>query len=192
MPIFFQGGQNRGPADAVHLRERPRVSERALGPPGHANVLQAGESFCSWNTQIGERRAQAVSRQCSGEQQARKDTGIFYKNVSRTAGAFGVEGMVRYGFRHTAIKHAYTTIKLLLKFPFVFLFFIFIQYISHSALPFVKNPEDNPTYSVHFSRQWQDTMLVSLHNFLSTIFQVGDEKSNDGKCKNYHEFCREN
>lgn len=40
------------------------------------------------------------------------------------------------------------------------------------ALPFVKNPEDNPTYSVHFSRQWQDTMLVSLHNFLATIFQV--------------------
>ncbi|XP_043269266.1 WD repeat-containing protein 91 [Venturia canescens] len=39
------------------------------------------------------------------------------------------------------------------------------------ALPFVKNPEDNPTYSVHFTRQWQDTMLVSLHNFLSTIFQ---------------------
>ncbi|KAK1136949.1 hypothetical protein K0M31_001479 [Melipona bicolor] len=39
------------------------------------------------------------------------------------------------------------------------------------ALPFVKNPEDNPAYSVHFSRQWQDTMLVSLHNFLATIFQ---------------------
>lgn len=39
------------------------------------------------------------------------------------------------------------------------------------AFPFVKNPEDNPTYSVHFSRQWQDTMLLSLHNFLSIIFQ---------------------
>ncbi|XP_046416281.1 WD repeat-containing protein 91 [Neodiprion fabricii] len=39
------------------------------------------------------------------------------------------------------------------------------------ALPFIKNPEDNPVYSVHFSRQWQDTMLVSLHNFLATIFQ---------------------
>lgn len=42
-----------------------------------------------------------------------------------------------------------------------------------TALPFVKNPEDNPTYSVHFSKQWHDTMLVSLHNFLATIFQVG-------------------
>ncbi|OXU22099.1 hypothetical protein TSAR_010752 [Trichomalopsis sarcophagae] len=39
------------------------------------------------------------------------------------------------------------------------------------ALPFIKNPEENPTFSVHFSRQWQDTMLVSLHNFLATIFQ---------------------
>ncbi|KAK0183182.1 hypothetical protein PV327_001249 [Microctonus hyperodae] len=39
------------------------------------------------------------------------------------------------------------------------------------AFPFIKNPEDNPTYSVHFSKQWQDTMLVSLHNFLATIFQ---------------------
>ncbi|EFN82795.1 WD repeat-containing protein 91 [Harpegnathos saltator] len=39
------------------------------------------------------------------------------------------------------------------------------------AFPFIKNPEDNPTYSVHFSKQWHDTMLVSLHNFLATIFQ---------------------
>lgn len=43
-----------------------------------------------------------------------------------------------------------------------------------AAFPFVKNPEDNPTYSVHFSKQWHDTMLVSLHNFLATIFQVGE------------------
>ncbi|XP_014297515.1 WD repeat-containing protein 91 [Microplitis demolitor] len=39
------------------------------------------------------------------------------------------------------------------------------------AFPFTKNPEDNPIYSVYFSKQWQDTMLVSLHNFLATIFQ---------------------
>ncbi|KAG8228533.1 hypothetical protein J437_LFUL008990 [Ladona fulva] len=38
-------------------------------------------------------------------------------------------------------------------------------------LPFVKNPEENPTFSVHFTRQWQDTLLASLHNFLSIIFQ---------------------
>lgn len=44
-----------------------------------------------------------------------------------------------------------------------------------TALAFIKNPEDNPVYSVHFSRQWQDTMLVSLHNFLATIFQVSEK-----------------
>lgn len=26
-------------------------------------------------------------------------------------------------------------------------------------------------YSVHFSKQWQDTLMISLHNFLATIFQ---------------------
>lgn len=41
-----------------------------------------------------------------------------------------------------------------------------------AAFAFIKNPEDNPVYSVHFSKQWHDTMLVSLHNFLATIFQV--------------------
>ncbi|XP_071440748.1 WD repeat-containing protein 91 [Hetaerina americana] len=38
-------------------------------------------------------------------------------------------------------------------------------------LPFIKNPEENPAFTVHFTRQWQDTMLASLHNFLSIIFQ---------------------
>ncbi|XP_063239481.1 WD repeat-containing protein 91 [Bacillus rossius redtenbacheri] len=38
-------------------------------------------------------------------------------------------------------------------------------------LPFVKNPEEVPCFAAHFTRQWQDTVLVSLHNFLSTIFQ---------------------
>lgn len=51
---------------------------------------------------------------------------------------------------------------------------IIISY-NIAAFPFVKNPEDNPTYSVHFSKQWHDTMLVSLHNFLATIFQVGHQ-----------------
>jgi hypothetical protein len=38
-------------------------------------------------------------------------------------------------------------------------------------LPWVKNPEENPVFQVHFTRQWQDTLVVSLHNFLATIFQ---------------------
>jgi hypothetical protein len=36
----------------------------------------------------------------------------------------------------------------------------------------MKNPEENSVFQVHFTRQWQDTLLVSLHNFLATIIQV--------------------
>ncbi|XP_051536887.1 WD repeat-containing protein 91 isoform X2 [Myxocyprinus asiaticus] len=39
------------------------------------------------------------------------------------------------------------------------------------ALPFVPVPEQNPIFSPYFSRQWADTFLVSLHNFLSVLFQ---------------------
>uniref|UniRef100_A0A8C1R8V7 WD repeat-containing protein 91 n=1 Tax=Cyprinus carpio TaxID=7962 RepID=A0A8C1R8V7_CYPCA len=39
------------------------------------------------------------------------------------------------------------------------------------ALPFIPAPEQNPTFSPYFSRQWADTFLVSLHNFLSVLFQ---------------------
>ncbi|KAF7217669.1 WD repeat domain 91 [Nothobranchius furzeri] len=39
------------------------------------------------------------------------------------------------------------------------------------VLPFVPNPEQNPFFSPYFSRQWADTFLVSLHNFLSVLFQ---------------------
>uniref|UniRef100_A0A8C2PXD9 WD repeat-containing protein 91 n=1 Tax=Cyprinus carpio TaxID=7962 RepID=A0A8C2PXD9_CYPCA len=39
------------------------------------------------------------------------------------------------------------------------------------ALPFIPAPEQNPSFSPYFSRQWADTFLVSLHNFLSVLFQ---------------------
>ncbi|CAL1273797.1 unnamed protein product [Larinioides sclopetarius] len=39
------------------------------------------------------------------------------------------------------------------------------------ALPFIKNADEHPTYAAFFSRQWQDTMLLSLHNFISVVFQ---------------------
>ncbi|KAM6985921.1 WD repeat-containing protein 91 [Aplochiton taeniatus] len=38
-------------------------------------------------------------------------------------------------------------------------------------LPFISAPEQNPAFSPYFSRQWADTFLVSLHNFLSVLFQ---------------------
>ncbi|XP_054723207.1 WD repeat-containing protein 91-like [Uloborus diversus] len=39
------------------------------------------------------------------------------------------------------------------------------------AIPFIKNADEHPSFSVYFSRQWQDTMLLSLHNFVSVVFQ---------------------
>ncbi|XP_039606355.1 WD repeat-containing protein 91 isoform X2 [Polypterus senegalus] len=39
------------------------------------------------------------------------------------------------------------------------------------VLPFIKDPEQNQTFSSYFTRQWADTFLVSLHNFLSVLFQ---------------------
>lgn len=39
-------------------------------------------------------------------------------------------------------------------------------------LPYIKNPEEHSLFSVHFTKQWQDAFLVSLHNFLAIIYQV--------------------
>ncbi|XP_008400576.1 WD repeat-containing protein 91 [Poecilia reticulata] len=38
-------------------------------------------------------------------------------------------------------------------------------------LPFIPTPDQNPAFGPYFSRQWADTFLVSLHNFLSVLFQ---------------------
>ncbi|KAI4461900.1 hypothetical protein MML48_5g00008602 [Holotrichia oblita] len=38
-------------------------------------------------------------------------------------------------------------------------------------LPYIKNPEENPVFSLYFTKHWQDTLLVSLHNFLASVFQ---------------------
>ncbi|KAB1276243.1 WD repeat-containing protein 91 [Camelus dromedarius] len=35
------------------------------------------------------------------------------------------------------------------------------------VLPFLPSPDTNPTFATYFSRQWADTFIVSLHNFLS-------------------------
>ncbi|NWV49571.1 WDR91 protein, partial [Daphoenositta chrysoptera] len=39
------------------------------------------------------------------------------------------------------------------------------------VLPFLPTPDSNPTFATYFSRQWADTFIVSLHNFLSVLFQ---------------------
>ncbi|CAF2646133.1 unnamed protein product [Rotaria sp. Silwood2] len=38
------------------------------------------------------------------------------------------------------------------------------------ALPFIKNPEENPIFQLYFSKQWNDLFWISLQNFLSTAF----------------------
>lgn len=51
-------------------------------------------------------------------------------------------------------------------------FDLFLQhFISFSVFPFCKNPDEHAVFAVCFTKQWQDTLLVSLHNFLATIFQ---------------------
>ncbi|XP_026888084.1 WD repeat-containing protein 91 isoform X1 [Electrophorus electricus] len=46
-----------------------------------------------------------------------------------------------------------------------------VEWRDWFALPFMSAPEQNPTFSPYFSRQWADTFLVSLHNFLAVLFQ---------------------
>ncbi|RLW06393.1 hypothetical protein DV515_00004637 [Chloebia gouldiae] len=41
------------------------------------------------------------------------------------------------------------------------------------VLPFLPAPDSNPTFATYFSRQWADTFIVSLHNFLSRHGQYG-------------------
>jgi len=60
-------------------------------------------------------------------------------------------------------------------FVMIFKYLIFnsvgcILYLS--ALPFIKNAEENATFTMYFSRQWQDTMFLSLHNFLSVVLST--------------------
>ncbi|KAL7853260.1 hypothetical protein AOLI_G00201040 [Acnodon oligacanthus] len=46
-----------------------------------------------------------------------------------------------------------------------------VEWRDWFVLPFIPAPEQNPAFSPYFSRQWADTFLVSLHNFLSVLFQ---------------------
>ena len=37
--------------------------------------------------------------------------------------------------------------------------------------PFIKNPEEHTVFGIYFSKQWQDTLQISLHNFLAAAYQ---------------------
>ena len=42
---------------------------------------------------------------------------------------------------------------------------------SLSALRYIRNPAGDPNFEVFFTKPWLETFTVSLHNFLTTIFQ---------------------
>lgn len=46
-----------------------------------------------------------------------------------------------------------------------------ISVLLPPVLPYVQKPEENPSFSLYFTRAWQDSVLVSLHNLLATVFQ---------------------
>ncbi|KAI8349228.1 WD40-repeat-containing domain protein [Choanephora cucurbitarum] len=45
------------------------------------------------------------------------------------------------------------------------------EWSSWFALPYLKNPMNDPTFEMFFSKQWVDNYTVSLYNFLATTFQ---------------------
>ncbi|XP_007951097.1 WD repeat-containing protein 91 [Orycteropus afer afer] len=63
------------------------------------------------------------------------------------------------------------------------------------ALPFLPSPDTNPTFATYFSRQWADTFIVSLHNFLSVLLQcmpVPVILSFDAECQRTNQIQEEN
>nr|XP_012600148.1 WD repeat-containing protein 91 isoform X4 [Microcebus murinus] len=63
------------------------------------------------------------------------------------------------------------------------------------VLPFLPSPDTNPTFATYFSRQWADTFIVSLHNFLSVLFQcmpVPVILNFDAECQRTNQIQEEN
>ncbi|GAB1290674.1 WD repeat-containing protein 91 [Apodemus speciosus] len=63
------------------------------------------------------------------------------------------------------------------------------------VLPFLPSPDTNPTFATYFSRQWADTFIISLHNFLSVLFQcmpVPVILNFDAECQRTNQVQEEN
>ncbi|XP_074030537.1 WD repeat-containing protein 91 isoform X2 [Leptinotarsa decemlineata] len=43
--------------------------------------------------------------------------------------------------------------------------------LKNQTLPYTKNPDENKTFALYFTKQWQDTLLLSLTNFFATVIQ---------------------
>lgn len=46
-----------------------------------------------------------------------------------------------------------------------------VEWKEWFCLPFLKNPEENSTFSVYFSKNWTESFYISLQNFLNIVFQ---------------------
>ncbi|XP_067616823.1 WD repeat-containing protein 91 isoform X2 [Eurosta solidaginis] len=46
-----------------------------------------------------------------------------------------------------------------------------LEHTYATDFPFCRNAEESPTFALYFSKQWQDTLQLSLRNFLTTIYQ---------------------
>ncbi len=42
--------------------------------------------------------------------------------------------------------------------------------VQFLAMPYLANPQEQPLFRQYFSKPWQETFLISLHNFLSLAF----------------------
>ncbi|KAG7477133.1 hypothetical protein MATL_G00090910 [Megalops atlanticus] len=54
-----------------------------------------------------------------------------------------------------------------------------VEWRDWFILPFVPVPDQNPVFSPYFTRQWADTFLVSLHNFLKVQRSQGLQEENE-------------
>jgi hypothetical protein len=39
------------------------------------------------------------------------------------------------------------------------------------ALPYLKNPDQLPSFEMYFTKSWLDTFMISLYNFISVVFE---------------------
>lgn len=45
------------------------------------------------------------------------------------------------------------------------------KHFVFAALPYMKNPSTDPRFQVYFTKEWLDTLILSLRNFLCEVFE---------------------
>lgn len=54
---------------------------------------------------------------------------------------------------------------------FVFVLLMAYKQFVFAALPYMKNPSTDPRFQVYFTKEWLDTLILSLRNFLCEVFE---------------------